>query len=72
MKTIAFIVISLYQTIFSVVVKQLLGIEASCRFRPTCSDYTKNMIRTHGVIQGIRLGGMQLMRCHPFTRYATI
>ena len=35
-----------------------------CRFRPTCSEYTKDMIAQHGALKGIGLGGRQLRRCH--------
>lgn len=38
----------------------------SCRFYPTCSEYTLAAIRLHGPVRGILLGLRRLMRCHPF------
>jgi putative membrane protein insertion efficiency factor len=38
----------------------------ACRFAPTCSEYARQAIAEHGVIQGGRLAAWRLMRCHPF------
>jgi uncharacterized protein len=38
----------------------------SCRFHPTCSEYTRQAIERHGVIKGIALGTVRLLKCHPF------
>jgi putative membrane protein insertion efficiency factor len=38
----------------------------SCRFHPTCSEYTRQAIVRHGVIKGIALGVVRLSKCHPF------
>ncbi|MEX0869918.1 MAG: membrane protein insertion efficiency factor YidD [Candidatus Spechtbacterales bacterium] len=35
-----------------------------CKFRPTCSEYTKNMIQEHGAIQGSKKGLNQIRKCH--------
>lgn len=35
-----------------------------CKFRPTCSQYTKNMIKTYGVTIGFRRGWRQIKKCH--------
>lgn len=37
-----------------------------CRFYPTCSMYTYEAIRDHGVLKGIFLGLKRLLKCHPF------
>lgn len=38
----------------------------SCRFTPTCSEYTFNAIEKYGIIKGIHLGIEQILKCHPF------
>jgi putative membrane protein insertion efficiency factor len=38
----------------------------SCRFYPTCSEYTLTAIRQHGAAKGVLLGIRRLLRCHPF------
>ena len=38
----------------------------SCRFHPTCSEYTRQAIVRHGVIKGMALGIVRLLKCHPF------
>lgn len=37
-----------------------------CRFRPTCSAYTKEALSEHGLIKGLALSLWRIMRCHPF------
>ncbi|ADI13508.1 membrane protein insertion efficiency factor YidD [Truepera radiovictrix] len=38
----------------------------SCRFSPTCSRYTAEAVRVHGVLRGLLLGARRLLKCHPF------
>lgn len=37
-----------------------------CRFEPSCSNYMIEALQTHGVVKGLYLGMMRLLRCHPF------
>lgn len=37
----------------------------SCRFAPTCSEYTAQAIHRHGVVRGLWYGLRRLGRCHP-------
>ncbi|MBI4853289.1 MAG: membrane protein insertion efficiency factor YidD [Acidobacteria bacterium] len=38
----------------------------SCRFIPTCSQYTLEAVERYGVLKGIYLAIGRLLRCHPF------
>ena len=38
----------------------------SCRFYPTCSEYTKQAIQKYGVFKGCWLGLKRICKCHPF------
>jgi hypothetical protein len=38
----------------------------SCRFFPTCSQYTYDAIRIHGPLAGTVMGMKRVARCHPF------
>ncbi len=40
----------------------------SCRFVPTCSVYTVEAVEKYGVLRGVLMGGMRLLRCHPFAK----
>ena len=37
----------------------------SCRFTPSCSQYTYEAIEKHGVLKGSWLGVKRISRCHP-------
>jgi len=37
----------------------------SCRFTPTCSQYTYEAITRYGFVRGVCLGVGRLARCHP-------
>ena len=60
MRKTALFLIRIYQLALS----PLLG--RSCRFYPTCSEYTQEAIRKYGFFRGIFLGGKRLLKCHPF------
>lgn len=38
----------------------------SCRFSPTCSEYTVQAVQRFGVIRGLWLGMRRIVKCHPF------
>jgi uncharacterized protein len=39
---------------------------SACRFHPTCSEYMRDAIVTHGLGRGVWLGLRRLSKCHPF------
>jgi hypothetical protein len=66
MKKAVLILINIYQTVISVTVKNLLGIQRSCRFSPTCSEYAKLTISEKGLFKGGYLSIVRLLKCQPF------
>jgi uncharacterized protein len=38
----------------------------ACRFYPSCSVYTEEAIRKHGILKGVAFGCGRLGRCHPW------
>ena len=60
MKGFALALIRFYQLTLSQVMLP------SCRFIPTCSQYTYEAIAKFGLFKGIWLGIKRLGRCHPF------
>ena len=51
--------ISIYQRLIS----PLMG--PCCRFHPTCSEYAKEALESHGLVMGIWLTIKRLSKCHP-------
>ena len=37
----------------------------SCRFEPSCSNYSHDAVNRYGVLKGALLGAKRLARCHP-------
>ena len=58
-KKLIIVLITSYQRLISPYIGQ------SCRYLPTCSEYTKEAINTHGVIKGSAFGLKRILRCHP-------
>jgi putative membrane protein insertion efficiency factor len=55
-----------YQWTVSPLLQALCGPGCGCRYEPSCSVYFIEALRTHGSIQGVRLGVGRLLRCHPW------
>jgi len=60
MKWIFIFLIKLYRTFISPL------FPSSCRFTPTCSEYSIEAIKKYGVIKGGWLSVKRISRCHPF------
>ncbi len=59
MKSVALGLIRFYQLTLSRVMPP------SCRFLPTCSQYTYEAVTKYGVFKGVWLGMRRMVRCHP-------
>ena len=54
------IFIKLYQFFIS----PFLGL--NCRFNPTCSNYSINSLKKHGLIIGLYYSILRISKCHPW------
>ena len=66
-KKIVLFLIRLYQHTLSLDHGPLRYIykHGSCRFNPTCSEYTYQAINKYGVIKGLWLGLKRVLKCRP-------
>ncbi|MBI4060468.1 MAG: membrane protein insertion efficiency factor YidD [Elusimicrobia bacterium] len=39
---------------------------AACRFLPSCGDYARDAVSSHGAPRGLALAVLRILRCHPF------
>jgi len=60
MKRFLVILISLYQKFLSPLKGQ------TCRFYPTCSEYSAQAILKYGLIKGSWKAIRRILKCHPF------
>ncbi|MGB9151152.1 MAG: membrane protein insertion efficiency factor YidD [Burkholderiales bacterium] len=49
--------------IYQLTISPVLG--PSCRFTPTCSEYARDAVNTHGALKGTGLALRRLSRCRP-------
>lgn len=40
----------------------------SCRFTPSCSHYAVMAIQKYGLLRGMVMGTMRVLRCNPFSK----
>ena len=38
---------------------------STCRYTPTCSQYSREALERYGIVKGFWLGLKRLARCHP-------
>lgn len=60
MKKLFLFLIRIYQKIISPWTPK------SCRFHPTCSEYSRQAIVKYGALKGGWMGLKRVLRCHPF------
>ena len=58
-KTLFILPIKFYQLVISPILPN------TCRHLPTCSEYTIEAIKVHGVSKGIVKGAYRILRCNP-------
>ena len=62
MKTITNIFIKLIK-IYQFIISPILG--NSCRYMPTCSEYTIDALKNFGLFKGLFLSFKRIISCHP-------
>ena len=62
MKYVLMTLIKLYQKILSPL------FPPSCRFVPTCSEYSYQALKKYGAIKGTALSIWRILRCNPFNK----
>lgn len=63
-KKIAISILALYKSFLSSLIVILLG--SRCRFEETCSEYCRRAIKEKGVVVGLRLTIVRILKCQPF------
>ena len=48
---------------YKFLISPLLG--NTCRYLPTCSEYSIEALKTHGLIKGIFISTKRILSCHP-------
>jgi len=51
---------------------QLRSLGVRCRFRPSCSEYAREVLLRRGLIRGGAAALWRLLRCGPWTRLGTV
>ncbi len=60
MKKILIAIVKLYKFFISPI------LPGSCRFVPSCSEYSVEAIDKYGALKGVWLSVRRIARCHPF------
>ena len=64
MKKLVLILLKFYKRFLSPI---NFGIK-TCRFTPSCSDYTYEAVEKYGVLKGLAKGLIRIVRCNPFSK----
>lgn len=64
MKKLALTLLNLYKRILS---PRNFGMR-TCRFTPSCAEYTTEAIEKYGVLKGSIKGFYRVLRCNPFSK----
>ena len=69
MRTVVSRLISFYKIIITPVLVRMFG--NGCRYYPTCADYSRQAIETHGLYRGFLMSAKRIGKCHPFAHVET-
>lgn len=56
-----------YQKTIGKMIGEIRG-HATCRFLPTCSEYTILALEKYGFFKGLFLGIKRVLKCHPWNK----
>ena len=62
MKIFTYILIKFIKT-YKFLISPLFG--QSCRYLPTCSEYSIEALKTYGFFKGLFLSSRRILSCHP-------
>jgi len=65
MNIVTYILIKLIK-FYRFLISPLLG--QSCRYLPTCSEYSIEALKTYGFFKGLFLSVKRILSCHPWGR----
>jgi uncharacterized protein len=70
MKSIALLLIKLYQKTFSPDhgLLRVFFPYGACKYHPTCSQFTYDAVIKFGILKGTTRGAQRILRCHPWSR----
>lgn len=57
-----------YLNINNSLTRALFLTDNSCRFLPTCSEYSYQAIEKYGILRGVLMSFKRIVRCHPLSR----
>ncbi|MFO0752468.1 MAG: membrane protein insertion efficiency factor YidD [Thermodesulfovibrionales bacterium] len=60
MKIVLIALVKLYRYLLSPL------LPSSCRFTPSCSEYSIEALEKYGAVKGCRLALKRIVKCHPF------
>ena len=63
MNILTYILIKLIKS-YKFLISPLLG--QSCRYLPTCSEYSIEALKTYGLFKGLFLSIKRILSCHPW------
>tara|TARA_B100001057_G_scaffold478517_1_gene549057 strand:+ start:505 stop:744 length:240 start_codon:yes stop_codon:yes gene_type:complete len=63
MKLVTYILIKLIK-LYKYLVSPMIG--HSCRYLPTCSEYSIDALKTFGFFRGLSLSIKRILSCHPW------